>query len=222
MMYLYVDIETLPAADRESVPAPKAPSNYKDPEKIAAYIEEHREEAYRATALDPLAGRILCIGYAFDDEPAAVLYADDGDEEALIARFADVVHEAATRAHGSLGFVGHNLAGFDLRFLWFRALAYGEHSLARALPWHVWQRPWLSDTMIIAGGPTRERVSLAKLASYFHLGGKGEGMSGAEVYPAYLRGEHDRIREYCRRDVELVREVHNILAVSEKKPGSDQ
>jgi hypothetical protein len=32
-------------------------------------------------------------------------------------------------------------------------------------------------------------------------------LTGAEVYPAFLRGEVDRIRAYCEGDVRLLREV---------------
>ena len=33
-------------------------------------------------------------------------------------------------------------------------------------------------------------------------------MSGAEVWPAYLRGEHERIKHYCAADVEMVRSIY--------------
>ena len=135
--YIYVDIETIPAADPASVPAPKAPSNYKDPDKIAAYIEAARSDAWLETSLDPLLGRILCIGWAIDDDPVSVAYNHSGDaKEEIIEAFASAVRLA--RADDVvLTWVGHNIAGFDLRWLYYRACRYGHKELAQIGRAHV-------------------------------------------------------------------------------------
>jgi predicted PolB exonuclease-like 3'-5' exonuclease len=57
----------------------------------------------------------------------------------------------------------------------------------------------------------QEKVSLTKIARFLGLGGKEEGLSGAEVWPAYQRGEHGRIQRYCECDVRLVREVYRAM-----------
>lgn len=210
--YLYIDIETLPAADRDSVPEPKAPANYKDPEKIAAYIEEHREAAYRATALDPLLGRVHTIGFAFDsDEPMSYCDPSGQNEGGIFRAFEEKVREYEVRAHGPLVWVGHNLEGFDLAWLYYRAARYACFHLARSIPWMPYQRPYRIDTMLLAGGPNRNRVSLAKLAQYFNLGGKTEGMDGSQVYDAWLAGQNELIFSYCMDDVRLTRKLHYVL-----------
>jgi predicted PolB exonuclease-like 3'-5' exonuclease len=210
--YLYVDIETLPADNRASVPEPKAPANYKDPEKIQAYIEEHRESAYRATSLDPLLGRVFCIGYAFDDEEANVVVNATGDnEQAMFQRFEEVVQAYEVRAHGPLVWVGHNIEGFDLAWLYFRACRYACFHLARSIPWMPYQRAYRIDTMLLAGGPSRNRVSLARLAEFFHLGGKLEGIDGSQVYDLFLSGSKELIWSYCIDDVKLTRKLHYVL-----------
>ena len=204
--YLYIDIETLPCVDPADAPPGKAPSNYKDPEKIAAYIAEHAAEAHRATALDPYAGRILAIGYALDDEDPQVLYGED--EQALLVGLETVIRRVDPHPYY---LVGHNLEGFDLRWLYLRAARYRLPHLQRRLPWHPYQRAYRIDTMLLAGGPSRERVSLARLARYFGLGSKAEGLDGSAVYDAYLAGEHARIQRYCAADVELTRDIHDRL-----------
>lgn len=202
MIRLFVDIETLPCSDPADAPPVKAPSNYKDPEKIAAYIAEHAADAHRATALDPLAGRILCIGYAFDDAPPACLYGDDAVRE-----LDRIVHDYRKNNRWSpVTWIGHNFAGFDLPYLYLHAARLGLARLCRSLPWMPHQRPYLIDTMYLAAGPGRERVSLDRIAKFFGLAGKS-GMKGSEVYGAWLDGRHEEIAAYCMHDVELTREV---------------
>lgn len=217
MRHIYIDIETLPCADPASVPAPKAPSNYKDPEKIAAYIEEARASAWRETSLDPLLGRVFCIGVAVDDAPVQVLYDASGEaERELIAQLAAVVTEAHEAGRFSLWFVGHNISGFDLRWLWFRAVKYGFRELARLLPYQRWQAGQCQDTLKIAQGSdwSGKGLGLSRLAEFFNMGSKAEGLDGSKVYDAWLAGEHDRIRAYCAADVELARELYDRFNVN--------
>ena len=208
MQILFLDIETIPCENPADVPPVKAPSNYKDPEKIAAYIAEHAADAHRSTSLDPLLGRILCIGYAVDGQPVECTPIESfADEAVILCKLDEVVRIMA--ANGPIHFCGHNLAAFDLPFLWLRAVKYGFHDLARRLPYHQYQRPYLLDTMIAAGGPSRDRFSLDKLARYFGIGAKSEGISGREIWEAYKAGRAAEIAEYCKHDVDLTRKLFN-------------
>lgn len=212
MRHLYIDIETLPCADPAEVPTPKAPSNYKDPEKIAAYIEEARASAWRETSLDPLLGRVFCIGTAVDDNPVETLYDADGtQEERLIGELAATVAYATENGRYSLLWIGHNISGFDLRWLWFRAVKYGHRELARLLPYQRWQQGQIADTLRIAQGSdwSGKGLGLSRLAEFFGMAGKAEGLDGSKVYDAWLAGEHDRIRAYCAADVELARSLYD-------------
>ena len=214
MRLIYIDIETLPCADPARVPAPRAPANYKDPEKIAAYIEEARAGAWRETSLDPLLGRVFCIGVAVDTEPVEVLYDVEGNaERELIGQLAAVVNKAHEAGRYSFWWVGHNISGFDLRWLWFRAVKYGFSDLARLLPYQRWQRAMVQDTLQIAQGAdwSGKGLGLARLSEYFDLGDKGEGLDGSKVFDAWVAGEHDRIRAYCAADVELSRKLHDLF-----------
>src|SRR5688572_8585619 len=59
------DIETAPLPDEQIapfVPEFSAPSNYKDPEKIKAYIEGEKVKWLEQAALSPLTGRVVAIG----------------------------------------------------------------------------------------------------------------------------------------------------------------
>lgn len=217
MRHIYIDIETLPCADVAQVPAPKAPSNYKDPEKIAAYIEEARAGAWRETSLDPLLGRVFCIGVAVDDGPVETLYDPTGHaEEHLIEQLAAIVEAAHEEGRFSLWWVGHNISGFDLRWLWFRAVKYNYHQLARLIPYQRWQTGQCQDTLKIAQGSdwSGKGLGLARLAEFLGMAGKAEGLDGSKVYDAFLAGEHDRIRAYCAADVELARQLYDRFNVN--------
>jgi hypothetical protein len=67
--------------------------------------------------------------------------------------------------------------------------------------------------MVLAAGPTREKVSLAKLAAYFYgiTEKSNTGITGAQVYQAWLDGRHEEIRAYCADDVKLARKLHYTL-----------
>ena len=65
MNYRIFDIETGPVSlDKlqDQMPEFKAPSNYKDEEKIAAYIEEQQSKWIEKAALDASTGRVMAIG----------------------------------------------------------------------------------------------------------------------------------------------------------------
>lgn len=198
MSWTYFDIETLPdqrpGAREKATENIKVPSNYKNPDAIAKYIEENAEEAYLKTALDGWKGHVVCIctdKHRFDYQCF--------DEATIIALFFD-----SLRADHQL--VGHNIIGFDIPFITRRALVLG----VKLPPDYLWPRnlkPWdkrVFDTMQELGGG-----SLNSLAEAFGIEGKSN--HGGVVYQMWLDGLHDEIAEYCADDVRIVREIHERL-----------
>lgn len=210
MSAVYLDIETCPADPSAWEPKEpiSAPATYKDPDKIAAYVAEKRTEQHQRTGLDVHAGRLLCAAVAVNDGPVRVSYDRSlANPAPVLDAVAAAIREALSDGRGRVTVVGHNIAGFDAPWLW-RLAVRERHELATLLPYRKWGEG-LADTMAMwsATNP-REMIGLATIARFLGVGAKGEGMSGAEVWPAYLRGEHERIRDYCAQDVELVREVY--------------
>ena len=78
---LFIDMETLPTTDgaviERIIAEIEAPSNYKDPEKIAAYKAEKAASVVAKTALDGSLGRIAVIGFAFNHEAPRTMTAVD-------------------------------------------------------------------------------------------------------------------------------------------------
>ena len=70
-------------------------------------------------------------------------------------------------------------------------------------------KPWgdeVFDTMTAWAGP-RDRISLDNLCEALGLPCKGD-FDGSMVAEAWANGEHSKIAEYCKRDVETVRAIH--------------
>ncbi len=68
---------------------------------------------------------------------------------------------------------------------------------------------WVFDTMKAWAG-WKGYVSMDALAKALGLEGKGD-MSGADVWPAYQKGEYEKIQAYNESDVETVREIYKRL-----------
>ena len=90
MRYRILDLETvgLPEA-KEWVDPLKAPSNYKDPLKIDAYIKEAEAERVEKFALDADCNRIVALGWhdvGYGD-PHVMLCKDETQEAAALSVF---------------------------------------------------------------------------------------------------------------------------------------
>lgn len=210
MINIYLDLETIPCQDpayrqqvRETI---KPPGNIKKAESILAWMNENAadatDEAVSKTIFDPAHGHICTIGYAIGDADPVSLSARTVEEERGIIDtfFFDLP------SMGGCQFIGHNVAAFDLRFLLCRAIVLGvkiPHSLPRDI------KPWsdtVFDTMAAWAG-NKGTISQDRLAKALGLPGKGD-FDGSMVAAAWLAGEHDKIAEYCRDDVETVRAIH--------------
>lgn len=125
MRYLILDLETLPianASDFVTLDDISAPANYKDPEKIAAYIRAEQQKRINEAALDLDLARICVVG---TNTPvgvnATVLQTEDEERgylDALASELDPVSRDFATL----VTFCGHR---FDLPLLMRRAKHLG-------------------------------------------------------------------------------------------------
>ena len=212
MNNVYLDIETIPnqspeyrATVRAGITAPAA---FKKPESIAQWIADNGEtatdEIIAKTSFNPALGHICTIGYAIDDGELQVLHAPDvASEAAIIDRFF-----AALPTQGLNRFIGHYITGFDLRFILCRAVALGV-TLPPKVMFPRDTKPWGEETFdtMTAWAGARDRISQDNLCQALGLESKGD-FDGSQVAEAWANGEHDKIADYCRRDVETVRAIH--------------
>lgn len=216
--HLYLDIETVgtsdPAIMAEIAASVTPPGNFKKAETIAEWESSTKpelvKEAIAKTALNGAFGRVVCIGWAWNnDEVRSVI---EPDERLLIDSVMDLIHFAKPQTHYQPVIVGHNVAGFDIRYLWQRAIVLG----IRMPPWFPRDpKPWsesVHDTMTMWGG-TRDYISLDSLCRALGLPGKGN-MTGADVGRLWEAGNYEAIASYCAEDVYRVRSIHDRMMVA--------
>ncbi len=119
---LFFDIETKARPEAVAhLPAPTAPANYKDSQKIAAYIAEKRADQVTSAALDPDTGEIVAISmrrYPADEKTTVYLAGRDGNECNLLYGFWEALDDAGGHA------CGYNIIAFDLPFIMRRSLVW--------------------------------------------------------------------------------------------------
>lgn len=121
--FLFFDIET--TADPSAVallPEPAAPSNYKDPEKIAQFIAEKKAALLKDGALDPGTCRIVALALrrGLTASTEAFLVGEGGLDEAGLLR---LFWEAFTAHHGQA--CGYGIINFDLPVILRRSMDLG-------------------------------------------------------------------------------------------------
>lgn len=223
MTLLFLDIETIPAQTERAkdriAATVKPPAQMKKAETIAAWEKDGKEqaifEAVDKTSFDGGLGHVCCIGWAIDNEEVESESCLTVEEEAKrIAVFFNAVgNEIPT--YGNVTVVGHYISGFDIRFLTQRAIVLGVK-----LPnwWPAEAKPWgneIFDTMIKWAG-AKGTISLDNLCFALGIEGKGD-VDGSMVAQMFKDGKHEKIAQYCRDDVERVRQVHKkmMLALGE-------
>lgn len=219
--YLYLDIETIPTTDADTMTQIAKeitpPGNISKAETIAAWETEKKPalvaEAVAKTSFNGAHGSLCCLGFAWnDDEPKSIMRVPGkSDEKTMLTAFS--IHLANSRPSLEQPvIVGHYVAGFDLRFIWQRAFVLGVK-----LP--AWfprdPKPWSSnvhDTMAMwAGG--NGSISLDNLCRALGLPGKGN-IDGSQVAALWAAGEYETIATYCRGDIERVRSVHRKMLLA--------
>jgi hypothetical protein len=220
-----LDIETIPT-QRQDVRDYIAktvthPGNISKAETIAKWNEESRpaavEEAVSKTGLDGAFGQIVCIGYDLHDdgEPDVIHGLDERD---VLMRFNTALTNGIRPADLlAISIVGHNVSGFDLRFLLQRHIVNGirpHQIISRAAQAKPWETEKVFDTMVQFAG-VGNRISLDKLCLALGLPGKGD-ITGADVWPLVQAGKIQQVADYCADDVRKTRAVFKRMTFVEQ------
>lgn len=223
--FLTLDIEVAPQASALTQQYPEdrsAPSNYKDPEKIAAW--HIRDEAdwraglAKASALNPRTGRIVAVGMANIEENSHNLAAQirgepmDMTNDTLVALLAE--QETAIIATALDAICGANLVtfcglNFDLPYLHVRAAILGLR-----IPYRI------SD--YLRRYSTTPHADLSAILENWGMPEKGNSLqnwsrafgievtdstTGADIGAMVERGDSDGIRQHCLSDVALTAQL---------------
>ncbi len=207
MNYLVFDIETIPDTE---LGRRELGLDAGMPEVDVARAMVFRRLQDAQTEFLPLyQHRVVAISVLLRREDQLRLWslgrADSGERE-LVQRFFDGI--ATFRPD----LVSWNGGGFDLPVLHYRALRHGvaapaywetgdeirEFRFNNYLNRYHWRHLDLMD--VLSGFQNRARAGLDAIAQLLGLPGK-PGLAGDQVWPLWLAGEIESIRQYCETDV---------------------
>ena len=224
-MIITLDIETIgddSAETREAIAETiKHPGNMKKAETIEKWEAEEKtgliDEAVEKTSFDGALGHIVCIGYAVDDaEPITCCEPDEISNLMLFYNDIQKVTAVASRSgeiDAQVTFVGHNISGFDLRFLYHRSIILGIRPPGCIMQ-AIKAKPWdscIANTMLMWSPERERRISLDRLCKALGIKTPKGDMDGSKVWEYYRAGRYQEIAEYCKRDVAATRAVYKRL-----------
>ncbi len=176
---------------------------------VVELATQRRRQATGNDFLPPHVQRVAAISCALRSDDGVKIWslgsAQDSERE-IVKRFFDGIEKYTPQL------VSWNGSGFDLPVLHYRALVHG---IPGCCYWDLGENDrefkfnnYISrfhtrhtDLMdVLAGYQNRAWAPLDEIAQLCGLPGK-LGMSGAQVWPAWQRGEIDAIRNYCETDV---------------------
>jgi predicted PolB exonuclease-like 3'-5' exonuclease len=209
-----IDIETIPGQSewiREHIAETiKPPAQMKKQETIDKWILEEKPSAvddrWRNTSFDGALGHVICIGACLDGEDPVTFYADtvDKEKEILEQLYSWIADNTYRR---TATYYGHNIIGFDLKFLKKRSVILNVRPQV-FIPFNAKKysdNPY--DTMLKWDDEYQKMVSLETLCKALQIPGKGE-IDGSQIYDLWKSGEHVKIQEYCKGDVKRTRDVY--------------
>lgn len=216
MNEIFIDIETIPA-QRQDI-ADYIAATIKPPKTMsaAATIEKwHKESKAGAiedevskTGLDGAFGQVCCIGYDLTNsgEPTAIYGLD---EPTLLDCFNNALNDIPRAMWSAYTVIGHNVSGFDLRFLLQRYMVNGikPHPIINvAAQAKAWDGK-VYDTMTQFAGYGKT-ISLDKLCMALGVPSPKGDMDGSMVGQYVADGRIAEVADYCKKDVIATRAVY--------------
>jgi hypothetical protein len=227
-MNTYIDIETIPEQAEEEAKARiaeiiEAPAKMTTAETIAnwhngagkyAGVKDGViEKAYRSTSFDGAKGEIASIAWAINDGEICGLtrdYKEAGSEAVMIAAaLAQMSSQLAGSTMQQPVFIGHHVAGFDLKFLFHRCVILGIEPPFN-LPFDGKHGNQFFDNMQAWAG-YRDKISQDNLCKALGIEGKPSDIDGSKVWDFIRAGKADKVLEYNKDDANKARQIHKRL-----------
>ena len=219
-MNVFIDIETIPQQPEDETKALiaetiKHPATMSKQEtiddwhngvgKYSGVKDKAIEEAYLKTSFDGSKGEIVSIAWAIEDE--AITSSSRSLEESEKSILQDFFSAVVLGKNGRVPyFIGHYISGFDLAFLFQRAVILGVNPCFDLHP-HGRHGKDYFDNMIAWAG-YKNSISQDNLCRALGIEGKSDDIDGSQVWDFVKAGNIDRVSEYNRDDVNKVRQVY--------------
>ncbi len=192
MKIFFLDIETVPTDQA-----------LKDNGLLDQQIKLDEAELIKKLSLSAATAKIICLCYAVEPSLINSIEVLQGEETEIIKNFWKLAADCNL-------FVGHNVLDFDLRFIYQRSVIH-QIKPSRDIPFTRFRNAPIYDTMQEWSKWGREHVSLDNLSKALGIPSPKENLDGSKVYPYYRAGKLPEIVEYCKRDVDSVRQVYHRL-----------
>ena len=219
-MNVFIDIETIPEQPEEKARARiaetiKAPAAMKKVETIDAWHngegkyagekDKAIDDAYRKTSFDGAKGQICSIAWEIEGHDLTSTSDKDWLEADMLKHFFNDV-KILCRGRPPY-FIGQYIGGFDLKFLFHRAVILGIEPPFKipfdgrhGKDFYCTQAAWAGF-----GG----RMSQDNLCKTLGIEGKPDDIDGSKVWDFYKAGKIERIEEYNRDDVQKIVKIYN-------------
>lgn len=199
MQPIVLDVEAVAIQDAETYLEPvSAPSNYRDPDKIAAYEQDAKRETLAKAALDVDLARIIAVGLKVPDQPTFVMTLHNTSEAQMLTTVWETWHDYRDRQPMLVTFNG---LGYDVPLLLRRSLYLGIQ--APYISCDKYRHPQQLDLMAILSMDGKLKYhGLQFYLQRFGYPKAGTDITGAEIAARYAAGDWDAIEQHCRQDVE--------------------
>lgn len=209
MANIFIDIETIPATEPTEADI-RSCSLCKKEESIQKDFEDNYsellEKALKKKGTSIYDSKIICLGYAFNDEPTEAI---TGKEKYILQTFENKISARHDKDGGSPEgntLFGYNSKEFDFPIIYLKACLYNLPKLKSMMYFSTKEDVMRMATFNIY----KKYVSMDNICKFFGIEGKGD-MDGSMVYPAYKEGRIEEIAKYCRDDVHKTRKLEKLL-----------
>lgn len=217
---LFLDAETIPCQRegiKEAIRAKiKAPANMSKPESIEKWMSENADSAaheqWLKTACNGALGEIVCVSYAFGNDPVRSVrrdYKSIPESELLEMLYSDML-DCAGGSLPPVKLVGHNIINFDARFLFQRSVVHAVRPPFTIPTDTRYNGDRIYDTMLAWAG-WNNYAKLTDICSVLGISVKSDGIDGSMVWDYVQAGRISEVAKYCNEDVEAVRKVYHRL-----------
>lgn len=212
-MSLILDIETYTLDDAKNfIEEPSAPANYKDPLKIAAFIEEAKARELSRCALNLDLCRIVAIGFASDAGEGVYVMQDEAEEASRLIEMWEIIARTPQ-------IIGFNLLSFDLPVMIRRSQYLGIASVGLNLD--KYRTAHLDLMEFLSFRDKEKRRSLDFYCKRFGIA-IPDTTTGKDIDALVKAGEWGAVEAHCRADVQktaaLARRV-GVLAPAREAAG---
>ncbi len=185
-------------------------------EMSATKSDEVAQAQWEKTSFNPDVAPIACICFGWLDDCGykTATFAQGGSisEADMLNDFHFAVNTICSK-HGvqvaKPNFIGHNIAKFDLPFIWKRSVINNVKTCLGVKWMDAKHGINCFDTMVAWSG-FGNKISADNLCKILNIKGKTEGMDGSKVYDTW-QVDPQKVIEYCHDDVALVKEIHERL-----------